>query len=263
MWSDHESESPPTGNQSRTPHPPNKMIRKTPPTSISADTAVVIKKQKTISPAGQSKDSKRRIRVGDFDQLTKSLTEDCIAIYRAHIGAVQPFPVKTDNLQAVQLAWVEVCNNCNLQNDIDDSVFKAVRSSFTWLTLINNSRSLHQVTDRASQIRGQVKTITKTHIFAAYGIDEVNDTQREVRNKIEQLLEGFRFIYKVRSLCSISIHNLIFHFRTLRRRRGCIWPRSYKLSSIIHGSEMLKMTVLSILSSLMVASCLSQHSPSS
>jgi hypothetical protein len=102
--------------------PPNGMIRKMPPTSIPADTAVVVKKQKTVN----SGESKRRIRVGDFDQLTKSLTEDCIAIYRAQIGAVQPFPVKTDNLQAVQLAWVEVCNNRNLQIDLDDSVFKAV-----------------------------------------------------------------------------------------------------------------------------------------
>jgi hypothetical protein len=107
------------------------LIRKTPPTS---DTAVVIKKQKTNSP-GQSK---RRIRVGDFDQLTKSLTEDCIAIYRAQIGVVQPFPVKTDNLQAVQLAWVEVCNNRNLQIDIDDSVFKAVRTAAALHGLSNN-----------------------------------------------------------------------------------------------------------------------------
>jgi hypothetical protein len=102
------------------------MIRKTPPTTISADTAVVVKKQKTTG-SGQLKN---RIRVGDFDQLTKSLTEDCIAIYRAKIGAVQPFPVKTDNLEAIHLAWVEVCNNRNIQIDLDDSVFKAVCRMF-------------------------------------------------------------------------------------------------------------------------------------
>jgi hypothetical protein len=86
------------------------------------DNAIIIKKQKTDSP-GQPK---RRIRVGDFDQLTKSLTEDCIAIYRARIAAVQPFPVKTDNLEAVQFAWLEVFKNRNLQIDLDDSVFKVV-----------------------------------------------------------------------------------------------------------------------------------------
>lgn len=106
------------------PNQSSVKIRKTPPpTSISPDTAV-IKKQKTKHDApGQSKN---RIRVGDFDQFTKSLTEDCIAIYRAQIGAVQPFPVKADKLQAVQSAWVEVCNNRNLQVDLNDSVFKAV-----------------------------------------------------------------------------------------------------------------------------------------
>jgi hypothetical protein len=81
-----------------------------------------LKKQKTTSPA----ESKHRIRVGDFDKLTKSLTEDCIAIYRAQIGAVQPFPVKDDNLKAVQLAWVEVCKNRNIEINIKDSAFKAV-----------------------------------------------------------------------------------------------------------------------------------------
>jgi hypothetical protein len=116
MISDNELESP------LAPHPQNGMIRKTPPTSIPADTTVVVKKQKTTSPG----ESKHRIRVSDFDKLTKSLTEDCIAIYRAQIGAVQPFPVKDDNLKAVQLAWVEVCNNRDLQVDIKDSAFKAV-----------------------------------------------------------------------------------------------------------------------------------------
>ena len=120
MCSDNELESSP--NQSGTSHPPNGMIRKTPPTSISANIAIVVKKQKTSSP-GQSK---HRICVGDFDQLTKSLTEDCIAIYRVKIGAIQPFPVKADNLQAVQLAWVEVCSNHDLQINLDDSVFKVV-----------------------------------------------------------------------------------------------------------------------------------------
>jgi hypothetical protein len=127
------------------------------------------------------------------------------------------------------------------------------------LYLVNSSIniSLRQVTDRASQIRGQVKTITKTHLFVAYGIDDVNDTQREVRNKVEQLLEDFRFVYKVCRLRSIYPQSY-FRFRTLRRRRGCLWPRSYKLSSTMHGSETQRMMVLSILSSpaRMVASCL-------
>jgi hypothetical protein len=74
--------------------------------------------------------------------------------------------------------------------------------------------SLHQVTDRASQIRGQVKTITKTHLFVAYGIDDVNDTQREVRNKIEQLLEDFRFVYKVRLQVLHYIYPVLFSLTT-------------------------------------------------
>ena len=126
MCSDNELEFESPLNQP-TPHPPNGKIHKNLPTSTPADTAAAVKKQKTtdISP-GQVGQPKHRIRVGDFDKLTKSLTEDCIAIYRAKIVATQPFPVKANNLQAVQLAWVEVCNNCDLQIDMEYAVFKAV-----------------------------------------------------------------------------------------------------------------------------------------
>jgi hypothetical protein len=106
MSSENELESPLAS------HSPNGKICKTPPTSIPANTTVVIKKQKITSPAAPA-ESKHRIRVGDFDKLTKSLTEDCIAD-------------KDDNLKAVQLAWVEVCNNCDIEINIKDSAFKAV-----------------------------------------------------------------------------------------------------------------------------------------
>ena len=109
MCSDNELESKSPLNQS-THHPPNRKIHKTLPTSTPADTLAAIKKQKTTDTSpGQVGQSKHRIRVGDYDKLTKSLTKDCIAIYREKI-----------------LAWVEVCNNRDLQIDMEDSVFKAV-----------------------------------------------------------------------------------------------------------------------------------------
>ena len=234
---------------SRTPHPPNGMIRKTPPTTISADTIVVVKKKKTTSP-GQSKHC---IHVGDFDQMTKSLTEDCIAIYCAQIGAVQPFPVNRQPASCgismgggMQELW-----SSNWPRRFSFQGGWQIFYTFNPLTNI----SLFQVTDRASQIRSQVKTITKTHLFAAYGIDDVNDSQCEVHNKIEQLLEDFQFVYKVCCLYSIFPQSH-FHFRTLRRRRECIWPHLYRWSSTIHGSEMQRMMVLSTQSSPMAASCL-------
>ena len=87
MCSDNELESESPLNQS-TPHPPNGKIHKTSPTLTPADTAAAIKKQKTTGTSpGQVGQLKHRIHVGDFDKLTKSLNEDCIAIYRAKITA--------------------------------------------------------------------------------------------------------------------------------------------------------------------------------
>ncbi len=71
----------------------------------------------------------------------------------------------------------------------------------------NNFLSHWQVVSRASQARGYTKTTSRPYFMAAYN---VNGSKREIRDHVEQLLEGARFIYKViydyHPLCNYIVH---------------------------------------------------------
>lgn len=53
-----------------------------------------------------------------------------------------------------------------------------------------------KITGRASAARGQAKTISKPYIVTMYDLDS-DASKREIRNKVEELLDSARFIYKV------------------------------------------------------------------
>ena len=53
-----------------------------------------------------------------------------------------------------------------------------------------------QIVARASQARGYAKTISRPYSVSTYKIDG-HGSKREIRDTVEQLLEGARFIYKV------------------------------------------------------------------
>ena len=57
--------------------------------------------------------------------------------------------------------------------------------------------SSFQIIGRASQARGSVKTTSRPYFITAYNIENLG-SKREIRDKVEQLLEGSRFVYKVR-----------------------------------------------------------------
>lgn len=55
-----------------------------------------------------------------------------------------------------------------------------------------------QIVGCASQARGYVKTTSRPYFISAFKIDSLG-SKREIRDSVEQLLEGARFIYKVNS----------------------------------------------------------------
>ena len=69
------------------------------------ETTVVTKKIKADSSGSRSCS---HIRQADFDELTRSVIEETISIYRAQIGSVEPFPERTDDHDTVKHAWLEV-----------------------------------------------------------------------------------------------------------------------------------------------------------
>ncbi|KAF8960234.1 hypothetical protein BDZ97DRAFT_1905964 [Flammula alnicola] len=106
--------------------------------------------------------SRGRIRTGDFDDLTRSIIEETISIYRAQIGAVEPFPERADDRDTVKQAWVEVCTGRNLRVELEEDIFKFIVC-------------------RASQARGYAKTTSRPYFISAYKIDS-HGSKREIRD---------------------------------------------------------------------------------
>lgn len=102
----------------------NERVRKSPPHTASADTTVTIKRPKTDTSG-----SRGRTRISDFDDLTKSLTEEAISIYQAQIVAVLPWPSTAENWESISQVWIEVCGSRNVRIELDDEIFKVVRTS--------------------------------------------------------------------------------------------------------------------------------------
>ena len=102
----------------------NERVRKSPPCTTSAETTVTIKRPKTDT-AG----SRGRTRISDFDDLTKSVADETISIYQAQICAVQPWPSTAESWESISQGWVEVCQSRKVRIELDDEVFKVVRTS--------------------------------------------------------------------------------------------------------------------------------------
>ncbi|KIJ90071.1 hypothetical protein K443DRAFT_117147 [Laccaria amethystina LaAM-08-1] len=97
-----------------------------------------------------------------FDDVTKSVVEEAISIYRAQIGAVEPYPDRVEDREAAVAAWVEACNGRGIRIEFDQDIMKLI-------------------TARASQARGQLKTLARPLVEAAYGISPANP-KRDNRN---------------------------------------------------------------------------------
>jgi hypothetical protein len=184
----------------RTQKEPPERKRKETPATTSAETTVVTKKIKA-----EGSGSRGRIRQADFDELTRSVIEETISIYRAQIGSVEPFPERADDHDTVKQAWLEVCTSRNLRVELEEDIFKLVSDCshgyfLHFMAMI--SRFSLQIIGRASQARGSAKATSRPYFIAAYNIDGIG-SKHEIRANVEQLLEGSRFIYKV-SRCRCS-----------------------------------------------------------
>ena len=95
--------------------------RKVSPATASAAPTVVTKRAKAINGG-----SRGRVRASDFDDLSKSLIEGSITIYKAKLSAKHPFPERVEDKEAVKESWLETCCDRNVQVDLEEDVFKLV-----------------------------------------------------------------------------------------------------------------------------------------
>lgn len=112
------------------PEPSNRK-RKENPATTSTETTVVTKSLKV-----EGSGSRGRVRAADFSELTRSIIEETISIYRAQIGSVEPFPERTDDRDIVKQAWIEVCTGRSLRVEIEEDIFKFVSYSVYYRVII-------------------------------------------------------------------------------------------------------------------------------
>ena len=116
----------------------NSRVRKDCPTTPAPSTMVVIKRPKT-----ELSGSRGRARVADFDELSKSLLEETISIYRAQIGGVHPYPDRLEDRDAATGAWVESCNARGVRVEFDEDMLKLVSVTILSVVILS-TRSLHR-----------------------------------------------------------------------------------------------------------------------
>ena len=104
--------------------------RKESPPTTSSETTVVTKRIKV-----EGSGSRGRVRTADFNELTRSIIEETISIYRAQIGGVEPFPERADDCDTVKQAWLEVCIGRNLQVELEEDIFKLVNDYSSYFVL--------------------------------------------------------------------------------------------------------------------------------
>ena len=95
--------------------------RKEAPETTTHETTVVTKSLKV-----EGSGSRGRVRTADFSELTRSIIEETISIYRAQIGSVEPFPERAGDRDTVKQAWLEVCRGRNLRVELEEDMFKFV-----------------------------------------------------------------------------------------------------------------------------------------
>lgn len=134
------------------------------------------------------------MRVADFDEMTKSILEDAISLYRVIICSLEPFPGRLEDRDLAAEAWVRACEDRKVHIDFNEEIVKLVISCVTNLT--NKQLITVQMTARASQARGQLKTHSQPIVEAEFGLSSEN-TNRENRDKVEHLLNDLNYLYKV------------------------------------------------------------------
>jgi hypothetical protein len=131
--------------------PDSETKRKEAPTTTSSETTVVTKRIKV-----EGSGSRGRVRTADFDDLTRSIIEETISIYRAQISTVEPFPERADDRDTIKQAWLEVCTGRNLRLELEEDIFKLV-SDLPFFLLYIAMISLCRLSDVLHKYGGTLK----------------------------------------------------------------------------------------------------------
>ena len=209
-------------------HPSVLGIRKSPPSREDAERTATMSKRARTEPSG----SRNRLCIADFDSLCQSVLKRALSYYRATLNNVSPFPSQLEDRDAATDAWVQACTDLNTKVDFEEPLMKLVS-----LTLLHSPPllrlTLPQITSRAAQARGHLKTVAQPLVETLYGL---GNGKRATRDRVEDLLENNGFIYKV--------HGILFDLfspqkvpRICKHARACIATQLSNPLSTRHGFE--------------------------
>jgi hypothetical protein len=128
------------------------------PETMSNETTIVTKSVKV-----EGSGSRGRVRSVDFSELTCSIIEETISIYRAQIASVEPFPERTDDRDTVKQAWLEVCTARNVRVELEEDIFKFVSLSryfLLFVTMISPCRSSHALHKQEDMLKQHLGLIS-------------------------------------------------------------------------------------------------------
>ncbi|SJK99346.1 uncharacterized protein ARMOST_02639 [Armillaria ostoyae] len=146
-------------------------VRKAPPATTSVETTRVIKSTKVLTGG-----TRGCTRASDFDELTKAVLEDAITVYKGKLFTHGAFLDRSEEYDLAVESFVFVCKTQKIQMEIEDDLMKLI-------------------TQRSSQARGECKSKARPLVAPAFGINPERPL-REVRNKVEDLLDRMNFLYK-------------------------------------------------------------------
>ncbi|KZT21733.1 hypothetical protein NEOLEDRAFT_1072839 [Neolentinus lepideus HHB14362 ss-1] len=136
--------------------------------------------------------SRGRIRVSEFGPMLRSLIMLAQHLYRCKVMTEWPYPNDVEEQGMAMEAWTAACKVKNVHMEFDEDILKLI-------------------TTRASQVRGELKTKSRPLVAYKFGLHESKGPNgvRELRDKVEALLDGSSYIFKVIARTGLYQHPII------------------------------------------------------
>lgn len=144
-----------------------------------------------------SRTSSGRPKAADYDDSLKALIFSAISYYRANLSSVCAFPdIATEALMLSQV-WRFVCKQMDATVTITPQIAKLVKSTAHSPTPFVDFH-YGQITSRGSQLRGELKSKTRSLVEGCFGFESGLNKKivRKNRDIAENLKEGKVFVYK-------------------------------------------------------------------
>ncbi|KAI0266652.1 hypothetical protein BGY98DRAFT_912890 [Russula aff. rugulosa BPL654] len=127
--------------------------------------------------------SKGRPKASDYADDVRDVLDNAIMHFKVDLLRVNPYPDRTHELEWAKVGWAAANMMCDLK-------------------IAHNSELIKMITCRGSHLRGEIKTKVKPLVASMYGFEVPTSETICARNRklVEELKEGYTFLYKTRAI---------------------------------------------------------------